>query len=96
MYNANSNVSLMVENVTWIKRGITINTGVSAKPPKKHHVYEKDYYWNTFENGRYAWSIIDDSVITCDEIIETTKTVSTKNTSNKTIPTDFKKKKSNL
>ena len=39
---------------------------------KKCHVHEKDYIWNSAtcscENGKYLASIIDDSVITCDEI----------------------------
>ena len=43
---------------------------------------EKDYIWNpatcSCENGKYLASIIDDSVITCDEITEETKTVITK------------------
>ena len=41
---------------------------------KKHHLCEKDYIWNpatgSCENGKYLASIIDDSVITCDEIID--------------------------
>ena len=41
---------------------------------KKHHGCDKDYIWNpttcTCENGKYLASISDDSVITCDEIIE--------------------------
>ena len=40
---------------------------------------EKDYIWNpatcSCKNGKYLASIIDDSVITCDEIIEETKTI---------------------
>ena len=39
----------------------------------------KNYIWNpatcSCENGKYVGSIIDDTVITCDEIIEKTKTV---------------------
>ena len=50
---------------------------------KKHHIHEKEYVWNpsTYicENGKYLASIIDDSVITCDEVIEScdeeTKTI---------------------
>ena len=43
-------------------------------------------------NGKYAGSIIGDSAVICDEIIDTTKTVltkslSTKSTSTKTVPT---------
>ena len=40
---------------------------------KKHHIREKDYIWNpgtgSCKNGKYLASIIDNSVITCDEII---------------------------
>ena len=50
---------------------------------------EKDYIWNpatcSCENGKYLASIIDDSVITCDEITEETKTVITKCNEKKTI-----------
>ena len=42
----------------------------------------KDYIWNpstsNCENGKYLATIVDDSVITCDEIIETTKIIPTK------------------
>ena len=38
------------------------------------HVCEKDYIWNPAtcgcENGKYLASIMDDSAITCDGIIE--------------------------
>ena len=41
---------------------------------KKRHVCESDYVWSlttcNCKNGKYLASIIDDSVITCDEIIE--------------------------
>ena len=41
---------------------------------KKHNVCEKDQIWNpttcSCENGKYLANIMDDSVITCDEIIE--------------------------
>ena len=43
----------------------------------------KNYIWNaatcSCENGKYAGSIIDNSMITCDEVIDETKTVTTKN-----------------
>ena len=48
---------------------------------KKRHVCEKDYIWNPFtcscENGKHLASIMDDSAITFDEIIdvEETKTI---------------------
>ena len=41
---------------------------------KKGHVCEKDYVWNPAtcnrENGKHLASIMNDSVIKCDEIIE--------------------------
>ena len=60
---------------------------------KEHHVCEKDYDWNpatcSCKNGKYLGSIIDDSVVTCDEIKETTKTVSTKTAPTKNTSTNF-------
>ena len=55
---------------------------------KKHHICKKkDYIWDpvtcSCENGKYLASIIDDSVITCDEIIEETKTSPTNLNENK-------------
>ena len=53
----------------------------------KKHTCGKSYIWNpaicSCENGEYLASIIDNSVITFDEIIEETKT----------IPTNFNEKK---
>ena len=48
---------------------------------EKHHICEKDYIWNparcSCKNGKYLGSIIDNSVIRCDEILdaEQTKTI---------------------
>ena len=62
----------------------------------------KKYIWypNTWncENGKYLERITDNSVITCDEIIELARTVPTKNIPTKTIskkfvPTSFNKNK---
>ena len=76
---------LMVESVIQIKSQITINVNVSVKI-KKYCLCE-DYIWNpatcNCENGKYLASIIDDPVITCDEIIEETKAA----------PTNFNEKK---
>ena len=51
---------------------------------KKHQILEKDYIWNpapcSCENGKCLASIIDDSVIMCDEIIDA---------ETETIPTNF-------
>ena len=58
-----------------------INIDASLKIQNKHRVCEKDYILNpaicTCKNGKYLASIIDDSVSTCDEFIEGTKTVPT-------------------
>ena len=60
----------MEENVILINGGIMINVDVSVK----NVVYLKDYVCNIAtshcENGKYLASIMDDSAITCDEIIE--------------------------
>ena len=51
---------------------------VEDKTPKEHNAI------CSCKNGKYLESIIDDSVITCDEIIDTTETVPTRgNCSNK-------------
>ena len=59
---------------------------------KKHDIYEKDYIWNfptcSCRNGKYLASISDDSVITCDEIIDAEET--------KTVTTNFNEKKCDL
>ena len=56
-----------------------------CESPKEHHVCEKAYILNpstcSCENSKYVGNIIDESVVICDEIINTTKTVSTKITS---------------
>ena len=56
-------------NVTQINGGIMINVNASAKSA----VYvKKDYIWNaatcSCKDGTYLANIINDSVITCDEI----------------------------
>ena len=81
----------MVENVTQIISGITINANVSAKIWENS--FWKNYIWNlsacTCENRKYSESIIYDSVITCDKIIKATKTIPTKTISAKAAPTSF-------
>ena len=58
---------------------------------KKCHVCEKDYIWNpstcSCENGKYLASIMDDSAITCDEVIVSY------DKETKTIPANFTEKK---
>ena len=52
---------------------------------------EKDYSWNparcSCKNGKYVGNIIGDSVVTCDRIIDSTKTIQTKSTSAKIVLT---------
>ena len=61
------------------------------KYPKKDNTCAKDCIWNhdvcTCKNGKYIASIIDDSVIMCDDIIEETKTVPTNSNRIETVPT---------
>ena len=60
----------MVENVIQTNGGITMNVNVS----EKHNICEKEYIWNpaicSCENGKYLANIMDNSVITYDEITE--------------------------
>ena len=74
----------MKENIIQIKNGIMINVDVSIKTS---HMW-KDYFRNAAtcsgENEKYLASIIDDdSLITCDEIKEESKTISTNLMKNK-------------
>ena len=61
----------MAESVIQIKSGIMINVNLSAK---KHCTCEKHNICNPAtcdcENGKHLASIIDNSMITCDEIID--------------------------
>ena len=62
---------MIVENLIQIKSRITINIGASIK----NIIYAKKcYIWNpatcSCKKGKYLERIIDNSVITCDEIIE--------------------------
>ena len=71
MCHANVNATFMVDIVFRIKSGVGINVDVSTK----HHICEKDYIWNpstySYKNHVYLASITEDSVTTCDEIINT-------------------------
>ena len=67
---------------------------------KKCHVCEKDYVWNpstcTCENGKYLPSIMDDSTIICDEVVEaeakSNDEAKSKDKETKTDPANFFKK----
>ena len=69
----------LTKNISWEckcrfdgRNGIQINGRITIKNVKKKNLCEKDYTWNSFtcscENGKYLANIIDNSVITCDEI----------------------------
>ena len=67
----------MVESVIQIKNIIMIKVDASVKNiiiyVKKHYIQNLATHGS--ENGKYLVNIIDDSVITWDEIIEETNTV---------------------
>ena len=62
-----------------------------CKNRRKHYACEKDYIWNlstcTCKNDKYLGSMIVDSVVICDEVIELTKAVPTKTFPTKAINT---------
>ena len=57
---------------------------------KKHQICEKDYIWNpatySCKNEKYLASVIDDSVVTCDEIIDADAEGKSNDKETKTIP----------
>ena len=69
---------MTIENLIQIKSEKSKNVDKSAKI-WENQVCEKDYIWNPhkciYKKAKYLQSVIGDSVITCDEIIEITKTV---------------------
>ena len=69
MYHASA--ELIEENVTKINGEVTINVNVSGKIiiyVKKDHIWNPATY--SCKNRKYLASIIDHSVIMCDEIID--------------------------
>ena len=78
----------MEENVIQINGEIMIDVDMSVKKSK---YVKKNYFWNpatcSCENGKYLPSTIDDSAITCDEIIGSYDKEA------KTIPKNFNEKK---
>ena len=82
------------ENVIQINYGVTINVDVTSKIIVCVCASFGIFVWNpsscNFKNGKYLASIIDDSVITCDEVIESY------DEEIKTIPTNCNTKKYNL
>ena len=98
MYHINVNVDLMGKKCNpdqWR------NNDKCLCECKKRHVCEKYYIWNLAtcccQNRKYLASIMDDSVITCDEIIGVEVKLNNKGKSNdeeetKTFPTNFNEK----
>ena len=65
---------------------------------EKHHTCGKDYIWNpatcSYKNGKFITSIVDNLIITCDEIIDAEAKSYEEET--KTVTTNFNEKKCNL
>ena len=74
----------MVENFIQVKMGIKKSIDVAAKI-QENIMCKKNYIcnWSTciYENGKYLGSIIDDSVIMCDKIINAVQSGSRKTVS---------------
>ena len=85
MYHKNANVGRKCNSDQWY------NNDKCQCECKKRHVCEKDYIWNPSKcgckNGKYLASIMDDSAITFDEVIESY------DEEIKTFPTNFNEKK---
>ena len=65
----------MKENIILSKNGIMINVDVSVK---KNNTYVNKIVLGILLHDKYLECIIDDdSVITCDEFVEETKTIET-------------------
>ena len=80
----NLKVNFREENIIHIKSGIPVNVYASVK---NITYVKKNSAICSCENGKYLASIIDDdSVVTCDGVVEEKKTV----------PTNFNKKKKKL
>ena len=67
MYHGSRDVTLMAENVTRSKSEITVSVSVSAKI-LKNMICAKNAITCSCKNVKYLTSIIDNSVIACDEI----------------------------
>ena len=74
----------MEQNVIQTNGGIATNGNMSVK---NHHGCKKDYIWNpatcSCQNEKYSLSIMDDSVFTCDEVIQWVMQWRNQNYSNK-------------
>ena len=79
----------MEKNVIQINGGITINVDLSVKNVIFVKMIMFEAFYMQLQNEKYLASIMDDSAIACDEVIESnnkeTKTISTKFNENKAI-----------
>ena len=91
--HVSENLNLMVANVTEIKTGTMINADVCERIQEKMCATILYPATCSCQNGIYRKNIIDDSVITCDEIIEMTKSIMAKTVQTKSILTNFNGKK---
>ena len=82
MYRSSVNVSLMVKKCNSNQKWNNNKCWCECKSSTKKVIFG---ILATFscKNGKYVGSIIGDSEIICDEIIDTTKTIPTKSTSTK-------------
>ena len=72
MHDVNVNVKLMEGNLIQINCAVTINVDLSVK--NVMYVKKENNVWNiatrSCENGKCLTSVMDDSAITCNEVIE--------------------------
>ena len=65
------------------------NFWCKSKKLEEYRVCQKVYFWNSAmrncENGKYARSVMVDSVIACDKIIAEAKNIPNKSTSTKAV-----------
>ena len=73
MYHVNGECKYKFDRRNW-NSDQWWNNGKCWSESKKSHVCEKDYVWNpatyNCKDGKYLASIMDDSAIKCDEIIQ--------------------------
>ena len=77
---------MIVKKCNWNQKPNNDKCRWKCKNPKENCVCEKNYIWNLATRG-FNESIIDDSVVMCDEIIEEIKAIPTKSASTKAVLT---------
>ena len=92
IYHMNVTVNLTVKDVIQIKLGIKVNIRVSLKIQEK--VCARKILFGILLHGRHTESIIGNSVIMCNDIIETTKSSLAKTVPAKSISINLNEKNS--